>query len=179
MAGVYPRRKEQRLIDDGTAFLLPFPSFPFSLPPRSRKEHYELGMKCLAKEETARAVDHFQKAVDVTPLMARRVIDAARSIGIECIVAPYEADAQLAYLALRGEVDAVITEDSDLLAYTCPRVRCSVRLCDKRWILTVCLCVVYAAQVLYKLDNRTGIGKEICYARISAVTEPGTVYSPL
>ncbi|KAF5828650.1 hypothetical protein DUNSADRAFT_17288 [Dunaliella salina] len=38
------------------------------------------------------------------------------------IVAPYEADAQCAYLALTGRVDAVITDDSDLLCYGCPRV---------------------------------------------------------
>jgi hypothetical protein len=36
-------------------------------------------------------------------------------------VAPYEADAQMAYLARNGAVHAVITEDSDLLAYGCPR----------------------------------------------------------
>ena len=41
---------------------------------------------------------------------------------VEFIVAPYEADAQLAYLALNGHVEAVISEDSDLLAYGCPRV---------------------------------------------------------
>jgi len=39
-------------------------------------------------------------------------------------VAPYEADAQMAYLTLIGEAYAVITEDSDLLAYGCERVRC-------------------------------------------------------
>ena len=33
------------------------------------------------------------------------------------VVAPYEADAQLAYLARIGLVDAVITEDSDLIAF--------------------------------------------------------------
>lgn len=42
--------------------------------------------------------------------------------GVEFIVAPYEADAQMAYMALSGDVDAVITEDSDLLAYGCPKV---------------------------------------------------------
>lgn len=41
---------------------------------------------------------------------------------IEYIVAPYEADAQLAYLALNNIVDAVVTEDSDLIVYGCPRV---------------------------------------------------------
>lgn len=39
-------------------------------------------------------------------------------------MAPYEADAQMAFLALGGKVDAVLTEDSDLLPYGCPLVRC-------------------------------------------------------
>lgn len=42
---------------------------------------------------------------------------------VDFVVAPYEADAQMAYLAKQKEVSAVITEDSDLLAYGCPRVR--------------------------------------------------------
>ena len=45
-----------------------------------------------------------------------------RKLGVECIVAPYEADAQLAYLQKEGIVDFVITEDSDLLVFGCQRV---------------------------------------------------------
>ena len=41
---------------------------------------------------------------------------------IAFVVAPYEADAQCAYLAHQGLVDVVMTEDSDLLAYGCPKV---------------------------------------------------------
>ena len=37
-------------------------------------------------------------------------------------MAPYEADAQLAYLNKAGIVQAVITEDSDLLAFGCKKV---------------------------------------------------------
>ena len=41
-------------------------------------------------------------------------------------MAPYEADAQLAYLSSidpqDGGISAVITEDSDLVAYGCPAV---------------------------------------------------------
>lgn len=55
-----------------------------------------------------------------------------RSKNIEFVVAPYEADAQLAYLATleaeKGGVVAVITEDSDLIAYGCPAVRTSPKL---------------------------------------------------
>ena len=54
-------------------------------------------------------------------MLHRRIwVQVLKREGIECIVAPYEADAQLAYLALTGDVDAVITEDSDLLPYGCP-----------------------------------------------------------
>jgi exonuclease-1 len=42
--------------------------------------------------------------------------------GVEFIVAPYEADAQLAFLSLNKIVDAVITEDSDLIVFGCSRV---------------------------------------------------------
>lgn len=55
-----------------------------------------------------------------------------RSENIEFLVAPYEADAQLAYLATleaeRGGIAAVITEDSDLLAYGCQAVRTFMKL---------------------------------------------------
>ena len=39
-----------------------------------------------------------------------------------CIVAPYEADAQLAYLEMQGITQFTITEDSDLLIYGCKKV---------------------------------------------------------
>ena len=50
-------------------------------------------------------------------------LQTLKRCGVEFIVAPYEADAQMAYLALNGLVAAVLTEDSDLLPYGCPRVR--------------------------------------------------------
>ena len=41
---------------------------------------------------------------------------------IEYVVSPFEADAQLAYLESQGVIQAVITEDSDLLAFGCKEV---------------------------------------------------------
>lgn len=46
---------------------------------------------------------------------------ALKRRGCAFLVAPYEADAQMAYLALNGLVDVVLTEDSDLLCYGCPK----------------------------------------------------------
>lgn len=50
------------------------------------------------------------------------MLQALKAAGVEFIVAPFEADAQMAYLAINGMVHAVITEDSDMLPYGCPRV---------------------------------------------------------
>ncbi|KAJ3293341.1 Rad2 nuclease [Borealophlyctis nickersoniae] len=64
----------------------------------------------------------FQQCVDVTPRMAYEFIKALRSENVEYMVAPYEADSQLAYLAKSGVVAAVISEDSDLLVFGCRKV---------------------------------------------------------
>lgn len=41
---------------------------------------------------------------------------------VSYIVAPYEADAQMTFLAVSKQVEAVITEDSDLIPFGCSRV---------------------------------------------------------
>lgn len=46
---------------------------------------------------------------------------------IEVIVAPYEADAQIAYMVREGIADVGISEDSDLLVYGCPRLITKLR----------------------------------------------------
>ena len=56
-------------------------------------------------------------AVDITPEHAYLFVQIAQLMSVQYIVAPYEADAQLAYLYLIGIVSLVITEDSDLLAF--------------------------------------------------------------
>ena len=56
--------------------------------------------------------------------------------GIKYIVAPYQADAQLAYLSRKGIADVIITEDSDLMAFG-------------------------AKRMLYKLDFQTMVGYQL------------------
>ncbi len=119
--------------------------------------------------------------------MVKRVAgswQALKGAGVDFIVAPYEADAQMAYLALNGKVHAVriahgamtaadlcwqgslmqasspiptlhpdslapqvITEDSDMLPYGCPRV-------------------------LFKMD-KAGAGQQVCLADLPRNRDPG------
>ncbi|RLN28246.1 exonuclease 1 isoform X1 [Panicum miliaceum] len=95
---------------------------------RQRKRELSLNMakEKLEQGNTTAAVDLFRKAVHITPSMAYQLIQILRSANVEFVVAPYEADAQLAYLttlnADQGGIAAVVTEDSDLIAYCCPAI---------------------------------------------------------
>lgn len=119
---------------------------------RSRRENKVKAEQLLAQGNTAAAHAHIQKAVDVTPMMAAKLIAALRKAGVEYVVAPYEADAQMAYLDRTGAVAAVITEDSDLLLFGCKRV-------------------------LFKLD-RDAFVDEICTSRLTEVTEMDFTFFP-
>ena len=88
------------------------------------------------------ANEMYQRAVDVSPEMALAVIHALKKDGFSTVVAPYEADAQMAYLVRHGFVDGVVTEDSDLVPHRC-------------------------ASVFFKMDN-DGMGQEIRYADVTA-----------
>lgn len=91
-----------------------------------KKSHSSYTMKSLC-----------QKALDITPTIAHQVLKVLRDeYKIECIVAPYEADAQLSYLSRIRYVDAVITEDSDMLVFG-----------------SIC--------TIYKYDDKTGLCRVI------------------
>lgn len=89
---------------------------------RRRDEHLQQARKFLSQGRQKQAFEHFTKCVDVTPAMAYQLIKVLREQDIDYIVAPYEADAQLAYLERRGVIDGIITEDSDLLVFGCQTV---------------------------------------------------------
>ena len=118
-----------------------------SLPSKAREERQRRQRREAAKDMARKAwsegnrklaFDCYGKALDVTFEMAKRVMDAIEREGLgRVLVAPFEADAQLAYLCKNGYADVVITEDSDMLAHGVPIV-------------------------FYKMDNN-GIGDEIRY----------------
>ncbi len=93
-----------------------------------RKEGKRLGLELLKVGKTSQAHQELQKSVDVTPEMARMVIEELKHHNIQYIVAPYEADSQLAYLERKGIINGVLSEDSDLLVFG---VKCLITKLDK------------------------------------------------
>ncbi|CAD8102034.1 unnamed protein product [Paramecium sonneborni] len=112
---------------------------------KKRNDNLQRHLELKQQGEKERAYQKLVESIDVTPQMASKLLEALRIRNIECIVAPYEADAQLAYLSLTEYVDVIITEDSDLIAYG-------------------------AKKVLYKLD-KFGYGEEIDYDTIQTCSE--------
>lgn len=58
-------------------------------------------------------------SMSISPKMVKKLIDSlwVKFSNLEFIIAPYEADSQLAYLNRISYIDLVITEDSDLLLF--------------------------------------------------------------
>ncbi|XP_047318686.1 exonuclease 1 isoform X2 [Impatiens glandulifera] len=101
---------------------LPMKSDQESKRARSRKENLERAIEHESNGNSSAAYECYQKAVDISPSVAYDLIQVLKKENVCYIVAPYEADAQMTFLAVSKQVDAVITEDSDLIAFGCPRI---------------------------------------------------------
>ena len=64
-----------------------------------------------------KATDILSKSVRVTDDIVETTMKALRAAGVTFVVAPCEADAQLAYMVSAGVADAIITEDSDIVVF--------------------------------------------------------------
>ncbi|KAG9914461.1 PIN domain-like protein, partial [Aureobasidium melanogenum] len=82
-----------------------------------RRESKVKGLEYLRLGKPYQAQAELQKSIDVTPEMARQLIDELRKLNLPYIVAPYEADSQMVYLERCGLVHGIVSEDSDLLVF--------------------------------------------------------------
>jgi len=112
---------------------------------KSRQFHREEASELWKQGKKDAAIKKYGESVSITGEMAFEFIKILRKMKIEYVVAPYEADAQLAYLFKEKYVDLILTEDSDLLAFG-------------------------AEKVLFKLDNE-GYGFEIDMKCLNQVKE--------
>eukprot|EP01138_Halocafeteria_seosinensis_P007183 gb/GECG01007346.1/.p1 GENE.gb/GECG01007346.1/~~gb/GECG01007346.1/.p1 ORF type:complete len:593 (+),score=70.20 gb/GECG01007346.1/:1-1779(+) len=110
---------------------------------RNSEHHREKGRKVYNEAKSIQESDsekaeklfkeadqHFQKAIRIQPELIRRLVDGLKFQGFECTVAPYEADAQLAWMIRNERADLVITEDSDIPVFLCA-AKCSCKVLFK------------------------------------------------
>ena len=95
----------------------------------------EMANVLLQEGNHVEANKRFSECIDVTPQLAFETFEYVKGelkLDVEVVVAPYEADAQLAYLSKIGYIDGVVTEDSDLLVFGAKRVMLKMNL-DSRF----------------------------------------------
>lgn len=93
-----------------------------------RREGKRLGLELLKVGKVSQAQQELQKAVDVTPEMARMLIEELKYHDIQYVVAPFEADSQMVYLERKGIINGILSEDSDLLVFG---AKCLITKLDK------------------------------------------------
>lgn len=90
---------------------------------RLRREEAQRKADALVKRGNKKlAWKEFMKAAAVTCQMAKSIMVELDRMNVKYIVAPYEADPQMVYLEKIGEVDGILSEDSDLLIFGCTRL---------------------------------------------------------
>lgn len=123
----YFRSKINKLLSFNISCVLVFDGDNLSLKNNTEEERKESrkkveekirNLKNLGQNKDAKRL--YSSAIDVTPEMAYVLkihLEKEFQKNLEFIVAPYEADSQLAYLSKIGYIDFVISEDSDLLIF--------------------------------------------------------------
>lgn len=89
---------------------------------KRREQSRKAGLELLKAGKPSQAQLEFQKAIDITPEMARHLIEELKRADVPYVVAPYEADSQLVYLERHGFINGIISEDSDLLVFGAKRL---------------------------------------------------------
>ncbi|CAG8974736.1 hypothetical protein HYALB_00000347 [Hymenoscyphus albidus] len=84
---------------------------------KRREDSKKAGFELMKAGKPSQAYLEFQKSIDVTPEMARQLIDELKANQVQYVVAPYEADAQMVYLERKGIIHGILSEDSDLLVF--------------------------------------------------------------
>ncbi|KAL4002922.1 hypothetical protein ACH3XW_5470 [Acanthocheilonema viteae] len=93
----------------------------------SRREkrdfHKQRGDLLMSEGRASEAYDCFKRSASLTPKVIENTIQAFRRLNmVDVIVAPYESDAQLMFLTKTKMAQAVVTEDSDLIAFGCEKI---------------------------------------------------------
>lgn len=87
-----------------------------------RLDHLEKARKLDADNKAKKANDEYIQALKIDHLMSHKLIEKLQEQEINYVVAPYEADAQLAQIFKSGHIVAAIRNYSDWMLFGCTQV---------------------------------------------------------
>ena len=107
---------------------------------KNRFNSREKSLHLMMEGRSEEANKKFGQSFTITRYLVSRILKVIKGNWWKYVIAPYEADPQLAYLYKSGKVSIVITEDSDLIPYG-------------------------VSKILYKMDNK-GDGYELDMSKL-------------
>ena len=136
------------------------------------KAKYE---EALSEEDIEKMKRYSQQLTKLTPQIKQESIELLEALGIQCVQAPSEAEAQAAYMARKGIVYASASQDYDSLAFGAPRLIQNLTLARKRKTPTG---FVYISPEIIELEQvlnflQINLEQLICLAILC-----GTDYNP-
>lgn len=118
--------KTMDMLKNGILPIYVFDGKPPSIKNKTIEERKNIRKKALEKFENAEneedKIKYFKRSACITKIQFEQCMDLLTLMGIPYIIAPEEADSQCAYLAKMGLVDAVMTEDMDILTFGSPKI---------------------------------------------------------
>ena len=125
----YPLKMLALLKSHKIKLICVFDGFHLKAKQNTEKDRFEFKLKNRLEAEKADAMGDKEKATRLysrSLVLRQKMVDLFMDILHECnvefVVAPYEADAQMSYMVKQGIADFAISEDSDLIAYGCPKI---------------------------------------------------------
>jgi len=118
--------KTIELLHNGITPVYVFDGKPPNIKNKTIEERKQMKMKAFDKMENAETeeerIKYLKRTVSISKIQWNQCKDLLTLMGIPYIQAPEEADSQCAYLAKNGLVDAVFTEDMDILTFGSPKI---------------------------------------------------------
>ena len=100
-----------------------------------RKRKAEEKLKEAIKEEDTESIAKYKKqSIRITEDIVKESEEFVKALGLPTIRAPSEAEAQAAFMAEKGDVYAIVSQDHDSLLYNAPRMIKNITVSPKRKI---------------------------------------------
>ena len=113
------------LLEKGVIPIFVFDGKPPALKSKVLQNRKNIRKKAALKLENAvtekEKIKYFKRSVSISKEQMEQCRELLDLMGIPYVQAPEEADSQCAYLNKKGLVDAVLTEDMDILTFGAPK----------------------------------------------------------
>jgi len=170
------------LLQEGIKLIYVFDGAPPSLKYNTNKKRQEIKAQAYEKysqakdEENLESMNKYAKQTcKLTKDMIQESIELLEALGIPCLLAPSEGEAESSFLAKKGKAFAVGSQDYDSLLFQAPRLIQNLTLARKRKTVSG---FIYISPEIIELENvlsSLGINQE---QFISLGILVGTDYNP-